>query len=207
MVGPVELVTPRLRLRQWRPDDLTACARMVADPEVMKFFPAPLSRTESDELAARCRSLIEERGWGFWAAELREAATFIGFVGLHIPSADLPFSPCVEVGWRLAREHWSRGYATEAATAALEFGFTTLGLGQIVSFTTLGNVRSQAVMHRLGMRRDPEPFEHPALPVGHPLRAHCLYRLDRNVWLDRARPQADAATSRSLPRNQGQPNG
>lgn len=178
----IEFDTPRLRLRQWREDDLTPFANLNADPEVMAHFPAPLERPASDALARRCQALIAERGWGFWAAELKESGQFIGFVGLHTPIAELPFAPCVEVGWRLARAHWGRGLASEAARAALTVGFERLELAEIVSFTALGNLRSQAVMERIGMHRTDEDFDHPAVPSGSPLRAHCLYRLDRNSW-------------------------
>lgn len=186
MPAPIHCVTARLLLRQWRDEDLTPFAALNADPEVMAHFPAPLARQASDALARRCQALIAERGWGFWAAERKESGQFIGFVGLHTPIAELPFSPCVEVGWRLARAHWGRGLASEAARAALEVGFETLGLAEIVSFTALGNLRSRAVMERIGMRRADEDFDHPAVPPDSPLRAHCLYRLDRGSW--QARP-------------------
>lgn len=179
MAKPIELLTERLRLRQWNDADYAPFAALNADPRVMEFFPAPLTRSESDAMAERCRSLIEERGWGFWAAESKATHQFIGFVGLHIPSAELPFSPCVEVGWRLAFEYWGRGLATEAARAALKFGFEGLGLPEIVSFTAIGNARSRAVMERLGMRES-GTFEHPQVPAGNALRPHCLYRLSRS---------------------------
>ena len=177
----------RLRLRPWRTEDLPPFAEMSADPEVMAHFPALLDRAASDALALRCQALIEERGWGFWAVECKEDGQFIGFVGLHVPVDALPFSPCVEIGWRLARPYWHRGYASEAARAALRFGFVDLHLEEIVAFTTLGNARSQAVMSRLGMRRTAENFQHPALPEGHALREHCLYRLTRREWAREAR--------------------
>jgi len=173
-----EIHTTRLLLRQWKPADRAPFAAMNADPRVMRHFPALLSRAESDAMADRCQALIEERGWGFWAVELKATGTFIGFVGLHTPSAALPFSPCVEIGWRLAAAYWGQGLASEAARAALRFGFGSLDLPEIVSFTAIENRRSRAVMERLGMRES-EAFEHPGLPVGHPLRRHCLYRLER----------------------------
>lgn len=182
MPGPIEFDTARLRLRQWREGDLKPFADLNADPGVMAHFPAALERPASDALALRCQALIAERGWGFWAAELKEDGQFIGFVGLHTPIAELPFSPCVEVGWRLARAHWGRGLASEAARGALKLGFEKLGLAEIVSFTAVGNLRSRAVMERIGMRRTDENFDHPAVPSGSPLRAHCLYRLDRDRW-------------------------
>lgn len=144
----------------------------------MAYFPARLARAESDAIAARCEALIRERGWGFWAAELKASRAFIGFVGLNSPAADLPFSPCVEVGWRLAFSHWGKGLASEAARGALRVGFESLGLNEIVSFTAVGNFRSRAVMERLGMFES-GTFEHPHLPEGSSLRLHCLYRLPR----------------------------
>lgn len=180
--GATAIETPRLRLRQWRDADYAPFVALNADADVMRYFPAPLTRAESDAMADRCRTLIAGRGWGLWAVERKLDAAFIGFVGLHEPAAALPFSPCVEIGWRLAREAWGAGLATEAARAALAYGFGTLGLDQIVAFTTLENRRSRAVMERLGMRGDAPGFGHPALPPGHPLRPHCLYRLPRAAW-------------------------
>lgn len=175
--GPGPLQTDRLLLRQWRDADLEPFARLNADPRVMEFFPARLGRADSDAAVRRWRGQIETRGWGLWAAELRSTGALLGFIGLQAPAAPLPFSPCVEVGWRLAHEHWGHGYATEGARAALEFGFSQLGLAEIVSFTALGNTRSRAVMRRLGMLEDVYPFDHPSVPAGSPLRRHCLYRL------------------------------
>ena len=178
---PAPIITPRttrLHLRQWLPQDRDAFAAMSADPEVMRYFPAPLTRAQSDAMADKCEALIAERGWGMWAVERLADQRFIGFVGLHIPQADLPFSPCVEIGWRLARDAWGHGLATEAAIAALGVGFDRLQLPEIVAFTTQTNTPSQAVMQRLGMVRDAAAdFDHPALPANHPLRAHQLYRL------------------------------
>lgn len=148
----------------------------------MEFFPALLSRAESDAMADRCQSLIAERGWGFWAVESRNTGEFIGFVGLHTPAYELPFSPCVEVGWRLDAKHWGKGYATEAAGAAVRVGFEKLALSEIVSFASVTNVRSRAVMERLGMRDTGETFEHPHVPVGSVLREHCLYQISREQW-------------------------
>jgi RimJ/RimL family protein N-acetyltransferase len=174
--------TARLRLRQWRDTDLAPFARMNADARVMEHFPAPLDRAASDAVAGRLRAEIAERGYGLWAAELRETGDFIGFTGLRIPAVPLPIGPCVEIGWRLAADHWGQGYASEAARAALAYGFGTLGLDEIVSFTALPNVRSQAVMQRIGMTHRGEVFEHPGVAPGHPLRPHCLYRLARPQW-------------------------
>ncbi|WP_371325325.1 GNAT family N-acetyltransferase [Dechloromonas sp. ZY10] len=177
----IQLETSRLRLRHWRDQDFAPFAALNADPQVMAYFPAPLDQAASEALAVHCQSLIAAQGWGFWAAELKAGCEFIGFVGLHRPIAELPFSPCVEIGWRLARPFWGQGYASEAAGAALEFAFDTLALDEVVAFTSLDNRRSQAVMERLGMRRA-ENFQHPALAVGHRLREHCLYRLARSAW-------------------------
>lgn len=174
----IEFETKRLRLRQWRSADREPFAALNSDARVMEFFHSPLTRTESDTMADRCQSLIGERGWGFWVAESKDTQEFIGFVGLHIPSADLPFSPCVEIGWRLAFQHWGKGLASEAARGALHVGFQSLGLPEIVSFTPIGNRRSRSVMERLGMRES-GTFVHPQLPESSPLRLHCLYRLLR----------------------------
>lgn len=171
-----ELRTGRLLLRQWCDHDLEPFATLNADPEVRRYFPGLMTRAESDELAARERTLIEERGWGLWAIEAPEG--FVGFVGLAEPQFEAHFTPAVEVGWRLARHAWGRGYATEAGRAALGFGFGELGLDEIVSFTTVANERSRRVMERLGMTHDSaDDFDHPLLPPGHPLRPHVLYRI------------------------------
>ena len=172
------LATPRLRLRPWRESDLAPFAAMNADPLVMEHFAAPLSRQESDAYARRMQAAIEERGWGNWALEVIGGEPFVGFTGLSAPSFEAHFMPCTEIGWRLARSAWGQGLATEAARAALDFGFGELGLAEIVSFTALGNARSVAVMERLGMRRDGE-FDHPRFPDGHRLRRHVLYRISR----------------------------
>ncbi len=184
-----ELLTERLLLRQWRDEDLEPFAELNADPETMRYFPAPPSREQSDALAARARRQIEDEGWGLWAVEVTGGGSFIGFVGLARPSFEAHFTPAVEVGWRLAREHWGRGYATEAGRAALAYGFEELGLEEVVSFTSRLNKPSWKVMERLGMSRDPgDDFEHPRVPAGHPLRPHVLYRLSRAA---RARDGAD----------------
>lgn len=175
----LEFETNRLCLRQWRATDRAPFAALNADSRVMRNFPSPLSRAESDALADRCASWIAARGWGFWAVETKATGAFIGFVGLHVPSDALPFSPCVEIGWRLAFEHWGKGFAYEAAQGALDVAFQNLGLDAMVSFTAVGNARSRAVMERLGMSAS-GTFQHPLLPEHHPLRLHCLYRLARS---------------------------
>jgi len=180
-----ELDTERLRLRQWRTSDLGPFAELNADPRVMEFFPARLDRAASDALALRIEAKIAERSWGLWAAEIRATGEFIGFIGLQPPIAQLPCSPCIEVGWRLAQPYWGKGFATEGARAALRFGFEKLGLDEIVSLTVPANRRSRAVMERLGMQEDKAgTFEHPAIAPGNPLRLHCLYRLSRKRWLE-----------------------
>ena len=180
MTSAPTIDTHRLQLRAWRPEDLPAFAAMNADPRVMEFLPKPLDRAESDARAAQIRDHFARRGFGLWAVEVRGVADFIGFVGLSVPEFEAHFTPCVEVGWRLAREHWGLGYATEAARAALDFGFQGFALEEIVSFTVPANWRSRRVMERIGMTRTPaDDFDHPALPVGHPLRRHVLYRATR----------------------------
>ena len=180
--GPI-LTTARLRLRQWREEDLAPFAALNADPQVMEFFPKVLTRAESDAVAGRIRDHFARHGFGLWAVEVPGAADFVGFVGLAVPSFEAHFTPCVEIGWRLAREHWGHGYATEAASAALAFGFGARALEEIVAFTVPANIPSRRVMGRLGMRRLPsDDFEHPAIPDGHPLRSHVLYRLRRADW-------------------------
>lgn len=182
MVEATELKTERLRLRQWKQDDLPPFAEMSADPGVMKYFLSTLTREESEVWARRCQTLISERGWGLWALESKNSGKFLGVVGLHAVDPKFPFAPGVEVGWRLAREEWGKGYASEAARAALDFAFGTLGLDEVCSFTTVSNRRSQAVMKRLGMVDTGRNFDHFKVPAGHPLREHVLYRISKNRW-------------------------
>jgi RimJ/RimL family protein N-acetyltransferase len=152
---------------------------MNADLAVMEHFPGPLTRGQSDGLIDRFEAGFEANGFGLWALELRESGEFVGFAGLAVPEFDAHFMPAVEVGWRLVRSAWGNGYATEAGAAALDFGFEEVGLAEVVSFTTVANDRSRAVMDRLGMSHDPsDDFDHPLLPVGHPQRRHVLYRLE-----------------------------
>ena len=175
-IKPIE--TERLILRPWRDADAAPFASLNADPEVMRHFPKRLTRAESDALAERIRTRMAERGWGSFAVEVKGGEPFIGFVGPNVPPYAIPCGPCVEIGWRLARSAWGRGYATEAARAALAFGFDTLGLSEIVAFTVVANTRSRAVMQRLGMSHDPaDDFDHPLIEEGNPMRRHVLYRL------------------------------
>jgi ribosomal-protein-alanine N-acetyltransferase len=177
---PREIHTERLLLRRWQPEDRAPFARLNADPRVVEFLPGPLTPQESDALADRIAAHFHEHGFGLWALEVLGVARFAGFLGLSIPRFEARFTPCVEIGWRLDAAHWNRGYATEGARAALRCGFEALGLEEIVSFTAAGNVRSRRVMEKLGMTRSPsDDFDHPALPEGHALRRHVLYRLRR----------------------------
>jgi len=174
-----ELTTARLRLRGFEDRDRAPFAALNADPAVMAHFPSTLDRAASDALIDRIRERWANDGYGLWAVERREDAAFLGFTGV----ARLPYLDAPEVGWRFAQFAWGRGYATEAAEAAVAHGFGPFDLAEIVSVTTIGNARSRRVMERLGMHRDPaDDFEHPNLPVGHPLRPHVLYRLSRHDW-------------------------
>jgi RimJ/RimL family protein N-acetyltransferase len=179
-VTVAQLRTERLVLRDWRDSDLAPFAALNADPDVMRHFRGPLTRAESDAFAARIRAKLHEDGWGLWAVEVIGAEPFIGFVGLARHTFEAHFTPAVEVGWRLAKPAWGRGYAPEAARAALEFAFEELGLTEIVSMTAVGNANSRRVMDKLGMTYDPaDDFDYPLLEEGHPSRRCVLYRLRR----------------------------
>jgi ribosomal-protein-alanine N-acetyltransferase len=183
--APVEITTERLLLRAWRDADRVPFAALNADPEVMEHFPSTLTRAESDQLVDRIVSAFAGDGPRLWAVEVPGADGFIGYVGLAAPSFEAAFTPCVEVGWRLAKDAWGQGYATEAARAAVADGFGRLGLAEIVSFTTVANVRSRRVMERLGMTHDPaDDFDHPRLAPDFPGRRHVLYRLARPPLAD-----------------------
>ena len=172
--------TERLLMRRWRDGDRPAFAAMNADPAVMEYFPSTRDRRESDAVVDRIEAHFDARGFGLWAVEIPGLVPFIGFVGLWTPSFEAHFTPAVEVGWRLAREHWGRGYATEAAEAAVAVGFDALGLEEIVAFTVPANFRSRRVMEHLGMTHDAaDDFDHPGITEGHALRRHVLYRLGR----------------------------
>jgi RimJ/RimL family protein N-acetyltransferase len=184
----IEFETERLLLRQWREMDFLPFAEMNADSRVMAYFPSTLNEVVSNEMANKCKTLIASRGWGFWATELKATKEFIGFVGLHIPSLELPISPCVEIGWRLAFDFWGKGLASEAATGALKIGFGKLSFSEIVAFTSLGNRRSRAVMERIGMIETGRQFEHPSVPDDSPHRRHCLYNMTRKGWSNTVQP-------------------
>lgn len=178
MDAPRQLRSERLLLRPWRAADRDPFAALNADPVVMEYFPGTLTRIESDALAERIDGDIQRLGYGLWAVEIPSEAPFIGFVGLLETSETMPFAPATEIGWRLARGYWGRGFASEAARAAIAFGFDELALEEIVALTAAGNLRSRRVMERTGMRRDPaEDFVHPQLAEGHPLADHVLYRI------------------------------
>jgi RimJ/RimL family protein N-acetyltransferase len=174
--------TPRLLLRAWRDQDREPFQRINSDPRVMEYFTSPLSPEESDALMARIAAHQQQHGFTFFAAELRPTAQFIGFVGIAHTPFEAPFTPCVEIGWRLAAESWGQGLATEGAQAVLRFAFNELKLPEIVAFTVPSNLRSRRVMEKLGMTYNPaDDFDHPRLPPGHPLRPHVLYRTRQAV--------------------------
>ena len=173
----------RLILRPWQERDLEPFARLNADPRVMQYFPSVLSRKESDNLARRIIAKFEEQGWGLWAASVPNVLDFIGFIGLAKATFEAHFTPAVEVGWRLAFDHWGKGYATQGAKAVLAYGFETINLPEIISFTAKQNTRSRGVMERIGMHYNPrDDFDHAKLPEGHSLRPHVLYRLTAEEW-------------------------
>lgn len=173
------LETKRLILRSWEPRDLEPFAKMASDPRVMEFFPSLLTRAESAENIRLMMEKIEKNGFCFWAAELKATQEFIGFIGLNIPGFQTAFTPCVEIGWRLAYDYWGQGLAPEGAIASLKYGFEQLNLEEIVAFTTKDNLKSQRVMEKIGMTYDPNgDFDHPKLAEGHPLRRHVLYRVN-----------------------------
>jgi RimJ/RimL family protein N-acetyltransferase len=178
-----ELNTERLVLRAWRVSDRAPYAVMNADPVVMRHFPSTLTPEESSAHVDRVEQHFAEHGFGLWAVEVPGEAPFIGFVGLDIPTFEAHFTPAVEIGWRLAKEHWGRGYAPEAATEVLRFAFDEACLDALVSMTTTTNLPSQRVMEKIGMTRDPaDDFDHPRIAVGHRLRRHVLYRMTADQY-------------------------
>ncbi|TCM67288.1 RimJ/RimL family protein N-acetyltransferase [Acinetobacter calcoaceticus] len=180
-----QLHTPRLIIRPWIAADYPHFAALNADPEVMRYFPKPLDQQQSDQLADLCQDYILKQGWGFWSVALKDSNQCIGFVGLHAQPSQFSFSPCVEIGWRLAKAYWGLGYATEAASASLDFAFEHLQLEQVVAFTAAQNLPSEKVMQRLGMHFV-ELFNHPELDASSPLQQHKLYRIDRKDWSTQA---------------------
>jgi RimJ/RimL family protein N-acetyltransferase len=177
------ITTARLQLRLWRDDDLEPFAALNADRRVREFFPSIQTRDQSAESMRYIRDHFQRHGFGLWAVEVIGGPAFIGFIGLAVPAFDAPFMPCVELGYRLAFEHWGRGFATEGARAAVAVGFGALGLDEIVAMTAVGNERSRRVMKRVGMtHRAADDFDHPEIVMGHPLRRHVLYRLTASDW-------------------------
>ncbi|MES2309268.1 MAG: GNAT family N-acetyltransferase [Verrucomicrobiota bacterium] len=175
--------TPRLRLRRWTLSDYAPFYSLNSDPVVMEFMLKTLSKKESNGFIRRIEESFDLLGFGFWALELKQENLFIGFTGLFSPTFQSHFTPCIEIGWRLGKEFWGNGFATEAASAALDFGFNTAKFDEIVSFTTQTNHRSRAVMRRLNMTHDPkDDFDHPSLPERHALRRHVLYRLKKEQY-------------------------
>lgn len=182
MNDPV-IKTERLIMRPWKEEDFDSFARLNADPRVMEFFPGVLTQEESDQFAKRICIAMKQQGWGLWAVSIPDVADFIGYICLAPVNFVADFTPAAEVGWRLAYDFWNKGYATEGAEAAVKYGFETLQLDEIVSFTAIQNTRSQKVMEKIGMKHHPEEdFDHPKLAEGHWLRRHVLYRLKRNEW-------------------------
>jgi RimJ/RimL family protein N-acetyltransferase len=170
--------TERLMLREWREADRDDWAAMNADPEVMEYFPATLDRAQADAAFDRISGALAERGWGLWA--LDHEGRFLGFTGLSPVGFEAAFTPATEIGWRIRRDAWGHGFATEAARAVVAFAFDDLGIPELVSFTSVGNERSRAVMRRIGMTHDPaDDFDNPNVAAGSPLRRHVLYRLER----------------------------
>jgi RimJ/RimL family protein N-acetyltransferase len=185
----IRLETDRLVLRDWQASDWIPFSALNADAETMRYFPGTLTAAASEALIVRICEHFAQHGFGFWALELKGTGEFIGFTGLSTPRFSAHFTPCVEIGWRMAKAFWGHGYATEAAQEALRFGFERLSLDEIVAFTAVGNLPSRRVMDRIGMVRDSaDDFDHPGLPETHPLRPHVLYRMARAAYL-RAVPE------------------
>ena len=181
----MKLSTERLLLRPWLASDREPFALLNARPTVMEHLPAALSRAESDAMIVRMEAHFDRHGFGAWAVEIPKVTPFAGFLGLTVPRFEAHFIPCVEIGWRLDEPYWGHGYATEGALVVAKFGFNVLHLNEILSFTAHSNTRSRRVMEKIGMTHTPaDDFDHPALPVGHRLRRHVLYRLGRAALLN-----------------------
>ena len=178
MSSSLDLQTDRLLLRRWLPSDRPLFAEINADLRVAEFLPCPLSRQQSDQMVDRIEAHFERHGFGLWAVEIPGVTPLAGFIGLNVPHYETPFTPCIEIGWRLAATHWQQGYATEGARAALRFAFDTLKVDEIVAFTVPHNIRSRRVMDKLGMQYSVgDDFDHPLVAEGHSLRRHVLYRI------------------------------
>lgn len=170
--------TSRLILRPWQPSDLPLFAEQNADPLVMRFLGGVLTREESDAYAARAMQHLAANGFCKWAVEAPDVASFIGAIGLTRVSFEALFTPAVEVAWGLPRRYWRQGFATEAAAAALHYGFDSAGLRQIVAMTALDNTASRRVMQRIAMSYALD-FDHPKYTADHPLCRHCLFTIER----------------------------
>jgi RimJ/RimL family protein N-acetyltransferase len=175
--------TERLILRQWRDSDRQSFARLNADPLVMKHFPETLTRAQSDAQIDRFRDSINRLGYGFFSVQLRSSPECIGFIGVNFSESGLPFAPCSDIGWRLSRAHWGRGYATEGAKASMDFVFQEMGVQEIVSITPVSNVASERVMQKIGLTKQSPNFIHPGLKQGHHLAEHLLYKINKSEWL------------------------
>lgn len=181
-VTPIEFNTERLAFRVWQDQHRAPFAAMNADAEVMRYFPALQTSEQSNASIEYWLQQFAEKGWSIWAVELLDTGEFIGFIGLSVPRHPLPFSPCVEIGWRLKHAAWGRGYATEGAKECLRVAFEQIGLEEVVSFTALANRPSVRVMERIGMTNANANFDHPGVAEGHLLRPHCLYKITRAQW-------------------------
>lgn len=180
-IKPIE--TQRLILRNWQPADLIPFAAINQDPKVMEYLLKPLTEAETAAMIEKIQRHFQKYGYGLFACILKETSQCIGYVGLNVPDFEAPFTPCVEIGWRLASNAWGKGYATEAALGVIRTAFTQYGLDEVVSFTVPANLRSIHVMEKIGMTRDLKgDFDHPKVPVGHPLRHHILYRLTKTQY-------------------------
>lgn len=172
--------TERLTLRQWMEEDKAPFAALNACPETMQYFPNTFSEEESNAFVEKTMKVLDDKGYGLFAVENFETEEFLGFVGLNEPTFDAPFTPCIEIGWRLHKDHWGKGYATEAAKAVLALAFERLNLTEIVSFTSPLNTPSVKVMEKIGMTRDESgDFDHPNIEDGSPLKKHILYRIKK----------------------------
>ena len=183
--SPIEFSTARLNFRVWQAHHVAPFVAMNGDAEVMRYFPAVMSHAQSQEAIDRWMAAFRERGWSLWAVERRDDGSFIGCIGLTTPLNPIPYGPCVEVGWRLVRAAWGRGYATEGAAACLNLAFTRLKLEEVIAITSLLNLRSIEVMKRIGMVNADADFDHPSVPEGHALRRHCVYRMTCAAYAQR----------------------
>jgi len=182
MTKQVAFESERLRFRRWSEADKLPFAQMNADDEVMKYFPNKLTRAASDAFIGRIEKHFEEFGYGLWAVEVKETGVFIGYIGFYQATFEADFTPCIEIGWRLSRESWNEGYATEGAKACLDYGFKELKFSEVYSFTSVINIKSINVMKKIGLEKVGE-FNHPRLEQGNPLRAHVVYKLEKEKYL------------------------